>query len=215
MGYTEIALDKQFKERLTGAVILVVLIVAFVPALLTGPRRADPRPADAAQEGPPLRSYTIDLTEDGRSGQTSITRSAAPEPKLAEPTPAAQPKPVAEPDAATKPVAEEAPAPDAAVPPASRPAPNPAPPVVAPRSAQPSVSAGYAVQVGSFSSKANADRLVGELRKQGFAAFLSATPAPKRLYRVRVGPVADRPAAEGLATRLASFERPGRVVTHP
>lgn len=213
MGYTETALDKQFKQRLTGAVILVVLIVAFVPALLTGPRQSTSGPPPIEQEGPPLRSYTIDLTEAGRAPSGAMS---APEPD----EPVRRAEPAAAPD--VKPAEPAQPAEPAAVPAAKpgEPATEPAEPASAPAAeratpAAPRVEAGYAVQVGSFENKANANRLAGELKRQGFDAFVAASPAPRRLYRVRVGPVADRPAAERLATRLASFKRPGRVVAHP
>lgn len=63
------------KERLTGAIILVALMVLLVPELLTGPLRSTPRAAalpPAAGEAP-LRSYTIELADEAR------TRSAAPQ----------------------------------------------------------------------------------------------------------------------------------------
>lgn len=85
--------------------------------------------------------------------------------------------------------------------------------VPAPRA--PVVASGFAVQLGSFSDRANADRLVTELKKQGFPAFVSPLSKPKKLYRVRVGPVADRAAAQAMATRLATFKRSGKVVPHP
>ena len=59
------------KERLTGAIILVVLIVLLVPELLSGPKSPSaPAPAGAAStssEEPPLRSYTINLGDDSHS----------------------------------------------------------------------------------------------------------------------------------------------------
>ena len=54
------------KERLTGAILLVALIVLLVPELLTGPIRSAPRAAAVASaaEEPPLRSYTIKLGDE-------------------------------------------------------------------------------------------------------------------------------------------------------
>lgn len=54
------------KERLTGAVILVALVVLLVPELLSGPRRSAVRPAAAAGE-PPMRSYTVQLNDEPAS----------------------------------------------------------------------------------------------------------------------------------------------------
>jgi len=75
------------KERLTGAIILVALIVLLVPELLTGPVRSAtaPQPAATSTEESPLRSYTIDLADDTRSrGDTAgSTGSPAPQPTVA------------------------------------------------------------------------------------------------------------------------------------
>jgi DedD protein len=71
------------KERLTGAIILVALMVLLVPELLTGPVRSStsPPPAATSSEEPPLRSYTIDLADDARArSATSSTEPTAPVP---------------------------------------------------------------------------------------------------------------------------------------
>lgn len=64
------------KERLTGAVILVALVVLLVPALLTG-RRPDPPPRDAPTSG---RSYEIDITGPARAPAEDPARPL-PEPE--------------------------------------------------------------------------------------------------------------------------------------
>lgn len=76
------------KERLTGAVILVALIVLLVPELLTGPVRSAtaPQPAAASAEESPLRSYTIDLADENRSqGASSSAGPPSPQPAAATP----------------------------------------------------------------------------------------------------------------------------------
>ncbi|HEY0766760.1 MAG TPA: hypothetical protein VGD47_02275, partial [Steroidobacteraceae bacterium] len=85
------------KERLTGAIILVALIVLLVPELLTGPVRSAPRAAAVtpAAEGAPLRSYTIKLADDAHSRAATATTSGpqqpTPLPAAAAPAPAVQP----------------------------------------------------------------------------------------------------------------------------
>jgi DedD protein len=90
------------KERLTGAIILVVLIVLLVPELLSGPSRSVPAPQAAAtsSEEPPLRSYTIDLADDSHSAESPAGTSdaspqasgpAQPPPITESPAPAQQP----------------------------------------------------------------------------------------------------------------------------
>jgi DedD protein len=87
-------LDSLVKERLTGAIILVVLIVLLVPELLSGPSRTAPAPQAAAPssstEEPPLRSYTIDLANESRGSTPSAGTSNAP------PQPTVQPSTIVE-----------------------------------------------------------------------------------------------------------------------
>ena len=67
------------KERLTGAIILVVLIVLLVPELLSGPSRSAPvsQAAVSSTEEPPLRSYTINLADDSHGASSSAETSSA------------------------------------------------------------------------------------------------------------------------------------------
>ena len=65
------------KERLTGAIILVALLVLLVPELLTGPESSSPA-KPAGPEGAPLRSYTIDLADDaGRAPPATVPAAEA------------------------------------------------------------------------------------------------------------------------------------------
>ncbi|MEJ2383930.1 MAG: SPOR domain-containing protein [Xanthomonadales bacterium] len=51
----------------------------------------------------------------------------------------------------------------------------------------------WVVQVGSFSSSANADNLVAKLRLEGHSAYREqVSSAGSTIYRVRVGPFVDR-----------------------
>ena len=105
--------------------------------------------------------------------------------------------------------------------------PQQAPPVVQAQTesqdtaAEPIQSAGsatgmWAVQLGSFSSQENAENLAADLRKQGFAAFLSQlSTLSGQLHRVRVGPQKDREAADAMAARLQKAGHTGKVLPHP
>jgi cell division septation protein DedD len=54
----------------------------------------------------------------------------------------------------------------------------------------------WVVQVGSFSSSDNADKLVGKLRGEGLSAFKeSVTSGGSTIYRVRAGPFSERDEA--------------------
>ena len=62
----------------------------------------------------------------------------------------------------------------------------------------------YAIQVAAFSDGASATGLIDHLLKQGYPAYV-ITPRPAEesvLYRVRIGPYPDRPAAEALGRQV-------------
>jgi cell division septation protein DedD len=67
------------------------------------------------------------------------------------------------------------------------------------------------VQLGSFASRANADRLAQQVRSQGFPASVSRGTTG-RLYRVRVGPARDRTTASELAHQLSARGHSGEIV---
>ena len=83
-------------------------------------------------------------------------------------------------------------------------------------------ASGWSVQVGSFASRENAERLTGELRRLGYRSFVTeGKGGARKLYRVRIGPEADRDAVEALAERVRADERlggdirKGSIVPHP
>jgi DedD protein len=211
-------MDSRAKQRVTGAIILAALFVLLVPELLTGPRGAD-APGTAAEEG--MRRYTIDLNAANPSAPPSDSQTtppvALPQPAsdetLAKPGESAAPviaAPVKTPPAtATPPAVTHAP------PPVQVPVQVPAPQVEAqkPAPATPVDRGSFAVQLGSFGSRDNADRLVRDMTAKGFAAFVAPIKSGGReLYRVRVGPTRDRAQAEALAAQLRRVGQSGSIV---
>lgn len=93
---------------------------------------------------------------------------------------------------------------------------KPAPKRAAPP-AKPKVAPGAYLQAGAFVSKANADKLVRQLKDAGFPAahtLPGTSPNGSPLYRVRIGPFPDRSQADHLVTQLNVLEigRPHVVV---
>jgi DedD protein len=211
-------MESRAKQRLTGAVILVALVVLLVPELLTGPRDAHPTADNSSDEG--LRRYTIDLDAQDGSGQPMAPASNDAPVALPEvAAPMGAPAERATPGEA----ASAAPAPAATNPMA--PANNPAPPAPAPATTAPSpaphatVAASraepgtFVVQLGSFGSRENAERLVRDMTAKGFATFIAPiTSNGRELYRVRVGPTRDRASAEALAAELKRVGQSGSIV---
>jgi DedD protein len=221
--------DVQAKDRLTGAVILVALLVLFVPELLSGPGRKAATIATQPTDEPPLRSYTVELGDESR-GRHALVPGPAP----AAPPPVAATVPAATVPAATAPAvtvpAVTAPAattPEPTTPEATTPAATaprrqepvrataaPANPVA--RESVPPSLAGWTVQLGSFASRANAERLVRDLKARGYAAFLTESASGgRKLYRVRVGPAGNRASAQTLAAQLRSAGHPGSLTQRP
>lgn len=108
---------------------------------------------------------------------------------------AAPPKPAPEPEKRV----EEPPKKLEEPPVAAKPAPEPEPPVAAPANV-------LNYQIGLFSNSANADKLLDEVKKKGFRAFI-LTPSEGEsnpVYRVQVGPFTDVVEAEEARKKLES-----------
>lgn len=200
-------MDQQLKERLVGAAVLVALTAIFVPMVLDGPT-----PPTAAVP-PTLAPAPVDASTFGYD-------LSAPLPGAPAPTAATVPMTVATAGpVAAQPTAIKAPEPKPAMPKATTPASPPkAQASTTPKAgtAAPS-SGGWAAQVGSFSEKANADRIAADLKSGGFKAFvMEHREGGKTYYRVRVGPVASREAAAALASRITQqTKQAARPVRHP
>jgi DedD protein len=193
-------MDRALKERIIGAAVLVLVVVLVVPVFLDGTsgdgeivNERVPLPGQSGQETKTIvldrdRSTPVPANGGGETAQT-----------------VAQPKPIAveskpEPEQQAE-VVEKKPEPMAAKPEAEQP---------------PTTTGMWAVQLGSFGNKENAERLAADLRKLGFAAFLSQlSTSSGELHRVRIGPQKDRESAEAMAARLAKAGHTGKVLPHP
>lgn len=78
-------------------------------------------------------------------------------------------------------------------------------------------ASGFAVQLGAFANQSDAQALVARARAAGFTAFDQRVPTANGvLWRVRLGPMADRAQAERLQSDAASrLGVSGIVVPHP
>jgi DedD protein len=211
-------MDRALKERIIGAAVLVLFVVLVVPVFLDGPpddseivSERVPLPGQADQE-----SRTVVLERDRKdpvpAGATppAVVTDPAPQPVIVEEKPASpQPVIVEEKPASPPPEAAEIPRQETAAE-SKKPAPAPSRIVTA------SPTGMWAVQLGSFGNQDNAEKLAADLRKQGFAAFLSQLSADAgQLHRVRIGPQKDRESAEAMAERLKKAGHTGQVVPHP
>ena len=197
-------MERALKERIIGAVVLVLFVVLVVPIFLDGP----PEEGEVVSERVLLpgqeeqKTQTVVLERDRTEPVPTASAPAQVQEDTASEAPApAQPKPAA--------VRQPEPEPEPA-----KTEPTPEPVVETPPAA--STTGMWAVQLGSFSNKENAEKLAADLRKQGYAAFLSQLSTSNGpMHRVRIGPQKDRDSAEAMAARLAKVGHDGKVVPHP
>ncbi|WP_454565865.1 SPOR domain-containing protein [Pseudomonas sp. AIG] len=194
-------LDKAYKQRMVGALVLVALAVIFLPMLFS---RQDEQ-----------RQVTVDAPAAPQAPvvpQVQMETVAVPEPQTLPQEPVPTDEEVAE---ETAPVAP-APAPTAPImitkpvaPPAvAKPIPAPAQPITAasskPDTTQSRVDANglsvsWSVQLASLSSRASAESLQKTLRSQGYNAYIRSADGKNRVF---VGPLIERAEADRLRDLL-------------
>ena len=197
-------MDERLKRRLIGAAVLASLAVIFVPMLIED----EPAPGAGAPPGaiPPREDLTF--KSDVLKGEIAVPTDAPPPAAVPEPT-AAVPEPPVEPVAepVPAPMADEPPPPPVAAPaPAEKPK---APPPVAkptPPAPKPPVAAvpkitTWIVQVGNYTTREKADGVARQLRGKGLDVFIEPIGNPA-VFRVAVGPEAERRRAEALIPRI-------------
>ena len=174
------------KERLIGAAVLVVLAIIVIPWILKGgsgpgttvTRQLALPPATTA----PAAQSSFHMALNGPADAS--TRSVAADAQLA-PAPATRQvaMPVVRQPMASKPSA----------------------PAVTPAPATRAVTHGkWVVQAGSYASERNARAVEHKLAKRGYHAYVSRYRKSGRIYyRVRIGPYADRAAAERVVSGVA------------
>ncbi|ATE78559.1 MULTISPECIES: SPOR domain-containing protein [Pseudomonas] len=200
-------LDKAYKQRMVGALVLVALAVIFLPMLFS--RQDEQRQvrvdAPAAPHAPSIP-------------QVQIEPVAVPEPQALPQEPVPSDDEIAEqqvPSAPIAPTAPVAPAPPAAKPvappaaPVAKPVPAPAQPIaVAPTKpvATPSrvdangLSVSWSVQLASLASRESAESLQKTLRSQGYNAYIRSSDGKNRVF---VGPLIERAEADRLRDLLS------------
>ncbi|MBC3210036.1 MULTISPECIES: SPOR domain-containing protein [unclassified Pseudomonas] len=198
-------LDKAYKQRMVGALVLVALAVIFLPMLFS--RQDEQRQvtveAPAAPQAPVVP-------------QVQMETVAVPEPQALPQEPVPTDEEVTQDIAPAAPVAP-APAPVApiaiakpAAPPAvAKPIPAPAQPITSatskPDTTQSRVDANglsvsWSVQLASLSSRASAESLQKTLRSQGYNAYIRSADGKNRVF---VGPLIERAEADRLRDLLS------------
>lgn len=201
-------LDKAYKQRMVGALVLVALAVIFLPMLFS---RQDEQ-----------RQVTVDAPAAPQAPvvpQVQMEPVAVPEPQALPQEPVPTDEEVAADTTTAAPAAPAAPAPapaapiaiakPAAPPAVSKPIPAPAQPITSsstkPDPAQSRVDANglsvsWSVQLASLSSRASAESLQKNLRSQGYNAYIRSADGKNRVF---VGPLIERAEADRLRDLLS------------
>ncbi|RIJ11236.1 SPOR domain-containing protein [Pseudomonas sp. 91RF] len=202
-------LDKAYKQRMVGALVLVALAVIFLPMLFS--RQDEQRQvtvdAPAAPQAPAVAQIQMEtvavpepqvLPQEPVPSDYEVAEQTAPAAPIAPAAPTPAPAPVAKPVAA-------APAPA----PVTKPAAAPAQPIAA-LSAKPDttqsrvdvngLSVSWSVQLASLSSRASAESLQKTLRSQGYNAYIRSADGKNRVF---VGPLIERAEADRLRDLLS------------
>jgi len=190
-------MDRALKERVIGAIVIVIFAVLVVPVFL-----------DGSSDDAVVISEAVTLP--GQNDQGTRQQTVVLKRDRTQPVPQSQVEVKSGPPTQSKSPAETTPKAPAKAPDAALSKSTEAKPASATSSGM------WAVQMGSFSEKVNAEGLVADLKKDGFAAFLSQlNTSSGDLHRVRIGPQKDRAGAESIAAQLQKAGHKGQVVTHP
>jgi cell division septation protein DedD len=205
-------MEPALKQRLVGAAVLIALAVIFLPMLIQGPA-PESGVADVPLDAPraPQGEFeTRDLplvAPEAAPADGALGMDAAPAPANPDAADLASAAPAAPPPAATVATAPLASTPITSVPISSAPLKDAAATTTqalpaestAPAEMFPAPTAGgnYAVNFGSFSTTAAADKLIASLRNSQLPGYReAATVDGKTVQRVRIGPYATRAQAE-------------------
>lgn len=221
-------MNRQLKERVIGAIVLVALAVVIIPEFLGGADKASTVNVDLKLPATPngevrSHSFRLDQPEEAPSAPVPVPVSADEQPVARVKEPGSK-EAAATPHEASlqkdevvplqRTVSAEQKTDPAEITEKAEPR-APAEPALA--EVDPGAgTAGWAVQLGSFSSEDNAQRLVASMKEKGYEAFIARFESEGRiLHRVRVGPADSREDAQALARRLAAQGQSGRVVSLP
>lgn len=187
-------MDQGLKQRIIGALVLIVAAVVFLPMLLSGQDETVTVEVDAPP-APQMDQREIDVAAPVELPQPEQVPDLPPTP-LPDPAPIPLPEP-SEPPTPPEPAVAVVTEPEPVV--QEEPASTPSAP--APAAAP---AGDWVVQLGSFSSDANAQGLRETLLTQGYNAYTrSSSVDGKSVTRVYVGPVIDREGANRLRDELA------------
>lgn len=213
-------MEPALKTRLLGAAVLIALAIIFVPMFFAGTPHKSTDEQNVSLKIPDqpdaqVKTTTLSVGPDSASanaGSSDPDRVATVDVDAGKPAAAASSVAVApsRPAPATstpKPVMPSVPAANVAQTPPPKTASVARQPQSQPVSSNPGAAANatYALNLGAYAERGNADKLIAKLGKQGYTARGESTVVNgKPATRVLVGPYPDRAAAEAARLKLKS-----------
>ena len=207
-------MEPALKTRLLGAAVLIALAIIFVPMFFSGNTNKNTDEQSVSLKIPDQPDAQLKTTTLSVGPESASANAGSGDPDHVATVDVDAGKPV-QPPAASSAVAV---APSHAPPAGSQHEPAAtggnvakaapkAEPVAQPASSNPGTAANavYALNLGTYAERGNADKLIAKLVKQGFAAHSeNAAINGKPATRVMVGPYPDRAAAEAARLKLKS-----------
>jgi DedD protein len=195
--FGSVLMDKALKQRMVGASVLIALAVIVLPMLLGGrpdgeiqPTRKIELPAQPPELNFETRRYPIG--EQRLENQQKEEESGQLEPARPLPAPKAQLGPLKQAKAVDSSSDAQTSTPATASPALVQPASSPD-------------TGRYIVQVASFGTLANANKLSATLRSNGYTVMTDSVKSDVGiLHRVRVGPYVSQVESNGIVAELES-----------
>jgi DedD protein len=211
-------MEPALKTRLLGAAVLIALAIIFVPMFFSGHPEKNAGEQSVSLKIPDQPDAQLKTTTLAVGPESASANAGSNDPdhvatvdvdagKPAPPAPAASNVAVAPSHATTANTQPKPAAPAANLAQALPKAAPAAAPEPQPVSSNPGTAANavYSLNLGTYAERANADKLIAKLVKQGFAAHSeNAAINGKPATRVVVGPYPDRAAVEAARLKLKS-----------
>jgi DedD protein len=205
-------MEPALKTRLLGAAVLIALAIIFVPMFFSGSSQKTPGDQNVSLKIPDqpdtqLQTKTLSVGAESAS-VASPDQVTTVDADAGKPAPSPQDVAVAPSEPAPAASANQPEKSAAQNPPASTEIAKATPPA-APVASTPGAAANgaYSLNLGIYGERANADKLIAAVKKQGFPAHGESTNYKgKPATRVVVGPFEDRAMAEAERLTLKSLQ---------
>ncbi|MCO7226077.1 SPOR domain-containing protein [Pleionea sp. CnH1-48] len=201
-------LDQTIKQRLVGAIVLIALAIIFLPGILGQKNVREPFASKIPEQ--PVAEQTQQTTNTQPANEPEVVTDKVVEQKTVpdatqkdEPKAQVTSKKPKENTKSTTPVTKKV---------VEKPSPAKKEPTPVAAQTKPDTAmkqSGWVVQVGSFSSRANAEVLAKKLEASAMKAFVRHIniKQKKLLYRVYVGPWLKKEPAQNAVSKIEDITR--------